>query len=296
MTTTKTIAILLLAAWSVASHAQQHQETINKTLSFEQPANGNVLYIANINGNIKAEGYSGSTIQLEVVKIIKAKSDQRLEEAKSILELGVIDRSDTIFVYIKGVCGTFSNKHNGRWKHNTGWGYNWNDCEQSFDYKMDFTVKVPFSSNLFLSTINEGDIDAEGIQGIVNAKNINGSILLNQISSTNYAHTINGDVTLNIDQQPIKTGSFYSLNGDIVANYQKGLSAELSFKSYNGEFYTNIQQVEKVPESIEITSTDKGEGIAYKLEGRTIVKTRDGGVRLDFETFNGDVYVKENSN
>jgi hypothetical protein len=293
MTTNKFIMILTLAAWSVAGQAQSHQQTINKTLQFEKPAATNVLYVANINGNVRAEGYNGSTIQIEVVKKITAKTESRLEAAKALLDLGVIDRSDTIFVYVKGVCGTFSNKNSGRWKNNSSWGYNWNDCEQSFDYKMDFVIKVPYSSNIYLSTINEGDISAENIQGIVNAKNINGGISLNKISNINYAHTINGDVTMNIDKHPTQKGSYYSLNGDIVANYRRGLSAELSFKSYNGDFFTNIPQVEQMPQTVEISKTNGSEGIQYKLEGRTIVKAGKGGVRLDFETFNGDVYIKE---
>ena len=292
MTTIKSILLALLATWSVAGVAQTHQETISKTLQFERSDDVNVLYIANINGNVTAEGYSGSTIEIEVVKKITAKSEQRLVEAKSTLDLGVIDRMDTLFVYVKGVCGVFSNKN--RWRNSKGWGYNWNDCEERFDFKMEFKIKVPYETNIYLSTINEGDIEASDIQGTVNAKNINGSISLNKIEKSNYAHTINGDVTLNFDAHPSQGAYYYTLNGDIVANYQPGLSADLSFKSYNGDFYTNIPQVEHMPQAVEVSKANMGDGIQYKIAGKTLVRAGKGGVRLDFETFNGDVYVKEN--
>ena len=88
MTTNKFIMMLALATWSVAGQAQTHRETITKTLQFERTAPTNVLYVANINGNIRAEGYNGSTIQIEVVKKINAKTESWLEEAKALLELG----------------------------------------------------------------------------------------------------------------------------------------------------------------------------------------------------------------
>ena len=293
MITVKSILIVLLATWSVAAAAQTHQETISKTIQFEKPDAANVLYIANINGNITAEGYNGSTIEIEVRKKITAKSQQRLTAARSMVGLGVIDRLDTIFVYVKGVCGAFTNNTRQRWQHNSDWGYDWNNCDESFDYKMEFKIRVPFDTNIYLSTINEGDIEVNNVRGVIGAKNINGSIALNNISTANYAHTINGDVTLNFSAHPTRRGYFYTLNGDIVANYTQGLSADLSFKSYNGEFFTNIRQLEHLPQSVEVTQASKGDGIQYKIEGKTMIRAGSGGVRLDFETFNGDVYVKE---
>jgi len=278
--------------WSVTATAQSHSETIKKTLKFEKQNSSNVLYVANINGSVKAVGYNGSEIQIEVVKKISAKSEERLEKAKELLGVGIIDRMDTIIVYVKGICAPFSNNR-GNWNENSRWEYNYNDCEQSFDFKMDFIIKVPYSSNVYLSTINQGDVIAESIQGIVNAKNINGSIILDKIDRVTYAHTINGDLTINFNRHPSDKAYYYSLNGDIMANYSPGLSADLSFKSFNGDLFTNISKIEYLPHSVEVSKSDKGEGVNYKLEAKSLIRAGNGGVRLDFETFNGDVYIKE---
>lgn len=284
---------MAMAATISCAQSKQHSETIKKELQFEKPDINNVLYIANISGNIVVEGYDGQSIKVEVNKKITAKTEGRLQQGIEEISLGVLDRYDTLIVYMKNGCGEFSNV-NKKWKSSeTSWGYNWNNCELPYDYQMDFVVKVPRNLNLYVSTINDGDVTIEGVSGSLSSHNINGSITLDDISSKIFAYTINGDVTLNFKDNPDTDSKFYTLNGDINANFQPNLSADMSFKSFNGEFYTNLSSLEYLPSKLETVSSTKGNGVKYKLSGKTLMRTRSGGVKLDFETFNGDVYVKE---
>jgi DUF4097 and DUF4098 domain-containing protein YvlB len=155
---------------------------------------------------------------------------------------------------------------------------------------MDFTLKVPFAMNVVVSTVNDGNIVIQQVGGAVQANNVNGSIKLANLTRETHASTINGDVDIEYDKNPGKECRFYSLNGDINAFFQKGLAANLSFESFNGEFYTNIDKIEHLPASVE--SSKKGEGIKYKVNGNRY-KVGTGGALLDFETFNGNVYLKE---
>jgi DUF4097 and DUF4098 domain-containing protein YvlB len=155
---------------------------------------------------------------------------------------------------------------------------------------MDFVLKVPASVNLLLSTVNDGDITVQNMKGAVNANNINGSIKLSNLVREVKASTINGDVDIDYAHNPDKASRFYTLNGDINANFQKGLGASMSFESFNGSLYTNIDQLEALPVLLE--KEQKGDGIKYKVNGNRF-KVGRGGVVLDFETFNGNVYVKE---
>ncbi len=68
------------------------------------------------------------------------------------------------------------------------------NCNESFDYTMDFTIKVPFGVHSSVSTVNDGNIVVENTKGIVNANNVNGSIKLQQLERESRAVTINGDV------------------------------------------------------------------------------------------------------
>lgn len=281
--------------------AQQFSEKISKEYFFEKKNADNAIMVANVNGHVKVSGYEGDKIILEVTRTISAKTDTRLEKGKQEIKLGVIDRADTLIFFVEEGCNTFGRKtdrkNNNGWFKN-GWGYNWdckeNNCRPEYDYKMDFTLKVPSSIHVMVSTINDGDIAVENVKGSVDADNINGSIRLTNLVREADASTINGDVDIEYTTNPSKDCRFYSLNGDINALFRKGLVASLSFESFNGSFYTNIDDIEPLPVKVEKAAS--GEGIKYKVNGNRYQVGKSGGAFLDFETFNGNVYLKEKTN
>jgi len=283
------ISILLLATVSIC-YSQSFTDKITKEFKFEKPGSNNTMILANINGNIKVEGYSGDKILIEATRTIKAKTNERLEKGKAEMQLRQMDRYDTVIFYAAGGCQQFvKNKRN-----NNRWGYDWDcrdrDCDLGYDYKFDFTVKVPSSVNVELSTINDGNIQVTQMKGSVKANNINGAIALAGLEGSARAHTINGDVDLDYTKNPTSDCSFYTLNGDINANFQKGLAANMSFKSFNGDLYTNINNLTSLPTELE--KVENKNGIKLKVGGSKY-KIGSGGALLDFETFNGDAIVKE---
>jgi len=240
------------------SQAQTFTETLKKELSFEKKSEANTLMIFNINGDVKVTGYDGDKILIEAEKKITGKTIARLEKGKQEIQLGVLDRADSLFVYVGGICNSFGkNKKKGDWRTKwNGYGYNWNDCnsrdcDKEYDHEMNFTIKVPKSINLHVSTINDGDVVVENMNKFVLADNINGSIHLSNISGTTNASTINGDVDLTYVGNPPGDSRYYSLNGDINANFKKGLAADLSFESFNGELFMNVDQLESLPVSVQ---------------------------------------------
>ena len=289
------IGLMMVAQLTIA---QSFTEKITKELTFEMKSIDNALQIANINGNIKVVGYGGDKILLTVEKIINAKTQERLEKGKKEIQLGIIDRADTLILYSDGPCNHFERRANNK-RHSDRdkkWGYTWNDhngrdCEENYDYTLNFILQVPASVHLQLSTINDGDIQVENMNGSVDADNINGSIKLSNLVRESSTSTINGDVDITYSQNPDKACRFYTLNGDINAYFKKDLAASLSFESFNGEFYTNIDHIETLPTLVE--KQKEGNGIKYKVNGNRY-KIGKGGALLDFETFNGNVYLKEN--
>jgi hypothetical protein len=280
---------------AVSSPAQTHTEDLSRELAFEIKNSSSAIWLANINGSIRAEGYAGDKVILEARKKISAKTEERLERAKKEVGLGVIDRADTIIVYIQGICGSFSRhpdkQREGGWPN--AWGYDWNNCREEYDYRFDFVLKVPADVNVILSTVNDGEIEVSGVSAGVRAHNVNGSIRLTGLAGPTDAYTINGDVTLDYSRNPVKDCRYYTLNGDINALFQKGLGATFSFQSYNGSLYSNLEPIQPLPVELEKTQGEKG--IQFKVSSSRY-KVGPGGARLDFETFNGDVYLKEKSN
>lgn len=283
--------------WS--GFAQQFNETIKKELAFEKKSDNNALMIANINGSIKVEGYDGDKIVVEVSKEIIAKTNERLEKGKNEIQLGVIDLADTLILYVKGTCSDFGRRNQQYHRDERtgkGWNYNWSgwgkdeDCKEEYQYLMNFRVKVPYGINLAVSTINDGDIDVKKVSGGLYADNINGSIKLTQISGATNVSSINGNIDLEYDLNPSLPCRYYALNGDINIHVKKGLGASVSFESFNGNLYTNLEAIEPLPVALE--KKPKKDGVEYKINGNRY-KVGSGGVCLDIETFNGNVYLKE---
>jgi hypothetical protein len=279
--------------------AQNFSEVIKKEFAFEKEEVENTVLVSNINGGIRVEGYDGTKVLLEVTKKITAKTESQLEQGKKEVQLGVVDRADTLIFYMLGGCNTFGKINNVRTR-NFGsrhpWVYNWEgnyDCNPPYDFKLDFTLKVPYSVKLVLSTVNEGDIVVKNVLGALMVDNINGAIKLTNISREATASTINGNVDIEYSKNPDKACRFYTLNGDINVWFQKGLKATMSFKSFQGEFFTNVPTLEPLP--VQVAKEEGTKGSRYSVSGNRF-KIGSGGALLDFETFNGNVYLKEVNN
>ena len=274
--------------------AQQHRETIKRELAFEQFDASNVFFLANINGSIIAEAYAGTSVILEAEFTIRAKTGSRLQRAKEELSLGVIDRYDTLIVFIKGPCGQFDREWR---KYRSGnsdrWDYNWNNCDYGYDFQHNFTLKIPRSMNVCLSTINDGDISVSDLKGSLQLNNINGSITAKEIAGETNIHTVNGDVTVEYSRIPSRESSFYTLNGDINAYFPGALKADVTFKSFNGDIYTDYTNIEKRPMLLAKNEEVKKQGVSFKVDATSVISFGGGGVTMRFETFNGDAYIRK---
>ena len=298
----KLLSSISILCVSLATFAQSSTEKISKEFTFEKKSSANTFMIANINGDIIVEGYSGDMVIVEATKTIKAKTEERLQKGKQELTIGVLDRADTIILYLDGLCNKFG-KYNKNWqgKHSSGWSYHWDDCngnrdwhrDEGYDYTVDFKVKVPASVNVSVSTVNNGDIKVEKVSGRVRANTVNGAIALKDLASAVDAYTINGDVDLDFERNPAVDCRFYTLNGDINALFRKGLAANIGFKSFNGDLFSNVSDLATMPAALEKKESKKG--VKYSVNGNRF-KIGKGGALLDFETFNGDVFVKEKDN
>ncbi|MEQ9591738.1 MAG: hypothetical protein RLN86_04035 [Cyclobacteriaceae bacterium] len=291
------LTIIILFAFALITHAQKFNEVIKESLQFEKQSESNALIVANINGNVTVVAHDGPEILVEVEKQIVAKTDQRLEKGKREVQLGIIDLADTLILFVKGPCTSYgqgNQKYHRNEREGKGWNYNWSghrdNCMEDYNFKLNFKIMVPSSVNVHLSTINDGNIEVSGVKAQVYADNINGSIKLTKIAGATSASTINGDLDLEYEVNPKSDCRFYSLNGDINAFFQKGLGASVSFESFNGDFFTNVNTLESLP--VQLEKETRKEGTKYKINGNRY-KVGPGGVRLDFETFNGNVYLKE---
>jgi hypothetical protein len=267
---------------SVGLLAQQHHETIKKTMPLPQSDNA-VLVIENVFGSIEVEGYEGTEVIFEIENEFSADTSEELEKAMKKVFLAFEIKEDTLDVFPNGTCGCRQNRHRN---------FDWSDaCD--FKYKYDFKVKVPVRANINVSTVVDGKIEIKNIQGNVVARNVNGDINMDKITGSADVNDINGNVEVRYIKSPNQHSKYYSLNGNVNVYYPSDLSADMSFKSFQGEMYTNFEVSEWLPPLILSTQSKDKNSTKYKVENKLLFRVGKGGIKIDFETFNGDVFVRK---
>jgi len=286
----KVIVTLLMGMGIICSglkvNAQEFREHISKEFTLSNEASGATLFIYNISGFIKVEGYAGNKVLLEMDKTIKADDDENLEIGKKEFRLAFGQENDSIIAYI---ASPYDSRPR-RFRHN------FDDRQEiEYDFNVDFTVKVPYNMNLHISTINEGIVSVENVSGILHVSNVNDAIEIKNARGTTRAHTVNGDVTVNYLANPSEASSYQTINGNIRVSYQPDLSADLQFKSMHGDFFTDFPTAVLLPASVTKVKEKKGNGMVYRLDAKTAVRFGSGGKTFKFETLNGNVYIKKQS-
>jgi hypothetical protein len=286
----KIIVALLMGSGIICSipnaNGREHKEHLSREFTLTGDASNATLYIYNISGFIKVEGYAGNKVILEMDKTITADNEKDLEAGKNEFMLAFGQQSDSIIAYISS---PFDSRPRRKWNHN----YDRDDIE--YEFNVEFTVKVPFNMNLHIATVNEGAVVVSNVGGILNVNNVNDEIRIDNAKGKTRAHTVNGDVTVSYVKNPPEESSYYTINGDITVKYQPDLSADMQFKSMNGEFFTDFPSAQLLPATVKKVQEKKGDGLVYKLNSSTAVRFGNGGRTFKFETLNGNVYIKKQS-
>lgn len=287
----KTVKVSLILFGCMLCHlavAQKASENRSEEVNFSSKSPKNMLVVKNINGPIKVEGYDGTSIKIETEKRISAKRESHLEEGMQEVQVRIEEIGDRIYAYVETpnndfniASGRYENSRNNRW------------IKLDYRYHVSFTLKVPRSTNVELSTMNDGDIYAKDVQGneiIVN--NLNGSITLDNVSGKTDVNALNKDINISYYRNPNGDSKYHSLNGDINVTFKENLNADVSFKSLNGDMYTNYDTTALKPELVK-TKTKKGKGIKYNMSANQAYRIGKGGIRLDFNLLNGDATLKK---
>jgi DUF4097 and DUF4098 domain-containing protein YvlB len=264
--------------------AQSFKEHISKEFTLSEDPSSQTLFIYNINGFIKVEGYAGAKVLLEVDETISADDNITLETGKKEFRLGFEQKTDSIITYI---AEPFDSRPHQHW--------NYNRPEINYRYQVDYTVKVPSTINLHISTVNDGMITIGNVNGVLNINNVNGAISVTNAKGTTNVRTVNGDIAINYLVNPPEQSSYNTINGNIDIRYQSDLSADLQFKSMHGDFFTDFPETEILPASASKKQENKNGQTIYKINKIPLVRYGKGGKVFKFETINGNVYIRKQS-
>lgn len=276
---------LVCCAMGAKAQQQEYNQHISK--SFKLPNQG-VLALYNINGALDVEGYAGDQVLIEVDEKLSASDTGALEAGKREFKLAFEQSQDSILVYIAEPFDSRPHRDNCCWCCNR-------DDRPGYDFELSFKVKVPFSTNLNISTINKGDVTVKDVSGALHVNNVNGKITIDNAQGVTKAHTINGNLTVSYAKTPPGNSEFYTLNGKLTVTFPADLSADLQFKSMNGQFFTDFDNVSELPVQVVQNRNQSGSGTVYKLDIDKRVRIGNGGRLFRFETLNGNIYIKNGS-
>jgi hypothetical protein len=247
----------LLVTFSMTAHGQARGD-----FHWQQalPA-GNEVEIHNVNGDIKV--VPSASGKVEVVGIKRGDADR--------LKVNVEPTSHGVVVCVMYDDGGSTCDDQGSHSHRNN---DWNHAS------INLEVAVPTNLTVSASSVS-GDVSVTGAHGDVSANSVSGDIRLDHLLATSVtAHSVSGDVHVNIDQLAGSGDlSFHTVSGDVTLDLPRQFDADVSMSTVSGGMDSDFP----------ITL-----GGSRMSRRRIEARIGNGGRRLELNTVSGDVKLRMN--
>jgi hypothetical protein len=290
--------IVLLLTAGVLVYAQQ-TPVDRAVVPFSNPAKPGLVEVDLMRGSITIRGYTGKDVTVEArlrekmiseegqagEKVGAAIAAAKAYEKQSAEEKAEAERAAGMNLIQVATTGLTVEESNNVITVET----------ESWKRAVDLTIQVPTTTSLKLSNQIGGSIIIENVTGEIEVENMNGAITLSGISGTVVADSMNGEIKVAfLKVNPDKPMSFSTMNGDIDLTLPADVKATLKMKSDRGNIYSDFD-VSLATSQQRKEEDQRKEGGKYKITfERTITGTiNGGGVELQFNTFNGNIYVRK---
>lgn len=282
------ISILLLISGATL-FGQRDSETIKKSFEVQKASSDFWFCLCNINGTVDVEAYDGNTIELELNKQIKGRSDDDVKQGMEELKLLVDEGEDYVKVLMESPNQTIREKDDPL---ACGWNWNGNRIGPRYDFQFDYKIRVPKGISVKVSTVNKGDLEVRNVEGNIYANNVNGDVILENVQGDTKAGTVNGVIEVSYVKMPKEFGSFETVNGDILVETPGNANGVFNFQTQWGKVYSDLDFSAKLAPKVTKASGKRG-GTMYKISNSNGYQLGEGGPSMEFETLNGDIRIKK---
>lgn len=275
--------ILIVSLVLLGLVLQDYKKELKEEKTLSVSAAQLTVVIDNVFGAVEVKKGSDDQVVYRVNKRYEGNSQAELDQALEEVSLKVLSRNDSIIFYVDApfICSKWDGcRKRGRYMN----------FDENYRFKFDYVLEIPESAHLNVQTVNDGNVTIEGIQGSIQASNVNGDVYVEGAKSVSRASTINGDVDVYFADAPITDGEFHTINGTIRIHCQESLNATVSAKTMHGSLYTAFDYTQTGPKLIK-QSTRDGNATLYKLEEKYNIEIGENGPSLTFETLNGDIHL-----
>jgi hypothetical protein len=277
--------IVLLAVWCpqtpIFAEKLSDSRTLRETIAFEGSGTQRLI-VDNVWGSVVVHGYDGDKVEMVAEETVKARTSERIEQARREVEIAIRKRDGEIELYVDGPF---------RCQDRDEGGTCWKEWDNHYEVIYDFEIRVPYGSELEVSTVTDGDVEVSDIGGDFRIHNVNGAIEMARMGGSGEATTVNGSVVASFVSNPSGDSHFETVNGKIDVSFQPGLSADLEMIARWGELWT-AYKVAPLPSPPPTQRTEGGRTIIEVPRG-TRVRVDGGGPTHSFETLNGNIYVRK---
>ncbi len=159
--------------------------------------------------------------------------------------------------------------------------------------EIDLEIEVPFGTDLYADTFNDGELVVSNVQGAIELKNYNGEIMALNISGSVIATTYNGDIKMTFDK--VTDGvpmSYLTYNGNVDLTLPASTKASLKMKTQQGEIYTGFEM--NITSSGMVQNKDNKSGtFKVSIDEWKRGDINGGGPEFTLKTNNGDLYIRK---
>jgi hypothetical protein len=220
-------------------------------------------------------------VELEAVETVRGKLQADLDRARAEVGLRTEHEPGRVAFRVRRLDGKDGGDCPCR-------GNRWDD----YTVQYAIEVKVPRSAAIDLSTINNGDITVEGVQGNFDVHNVNGAVRLTGLRGSGEISTVNGPIEAAFDRAPPSATSFKTVNGKVDVTFPQNLAAELALETMHGEMFTDFD-TQPVARTVTNETTRNGTARVYSSRGPSLVRVAAGGPTYSFKTLNGAIYIRK---
>ena len=264
----KSLYIYIAFVFTMALHMPlvgQNSEVISVPLS--DPGQPGALLLNNHNGTITVEGYSGSTVEIE----IRSKASAKIKKSSKRPGLRIIPKRALGISITEDVNEVHIGSSNNDMKN--------------------YVIRVPRKFSLQSSTHHNGKISVKGVIGVLEIKGHHGDIDLVDVGGSVVADTHHGEIEVTMSEiygdSPM---AFTTYHGDVEITFPESIGAVVKMKSAKGDIYTDFD-INMSNQDIERGSRNGKSEI--KLGGWTRGEIGGGGPELLFDTYHGDIIIRK---
>jgi hypothetical protein len=235
-----------------------------------------VVIVRNVIGPVRVTGHDRNSVEMRATETVHADLQADIARARAEMQLMTEQEAGRIAFRVRS-----SRDSDDYWGH-------WNDYRVEYDIEL----RVPRNAAIELSTVNDGDVIAEGVHGNFTLRNVNGAVQLVDARGSGSITTVNGDVHAAFAQAPAEPTAFKTVNGTLDVTFPERLAAELTFQTMNGDVFTDfaVESLRDPP----VVQTSRARGAFVMRSNRnSAFRIGGGGTRHTFNTLNGNIYVRK---